>query len=296
MQRPDLPRAVILSAAVMAAACAPGAARAQGLFGLFQQGAASSYAPAQQPPAAAPMNILPINPDAGAVSSGQRRGVRTPPPSPAAMPIEEDDHGDLLLEHDQPKRVSVLLPPPRPGASPRAAEEVAPVGEQRWSSVAAVAPGLGVPGLSPAGEVQTIPAAPRLAALPQTRALPSWTLTDEAPLRPPGLRESERPVEDMPGVYAPPEAVFQCLPDGLKQVLLDAAKRFGHVAVLNARRGYGTGARGSYHYRCRAVDFRVRGVPAASVLAFLRQHPNVGGRKIYPMGFFHIDDGPVRSW
>ncbi len=40
----------------------------------------------------------------------------------------------------------------------------------------------------------------------------------------------------------------------------------------------------------------MRGVAAATVMAFLRQHPNVGGRKIYPMGFFHVDDGPVRSW
>ncbi len=100
----------------------------------------------------------------------------------------------------------------------------------------------------------------------------------------------------MEGVYAPPDANFQCLPDGLKQMLVDTAKRFGHVAILNARRSAGTGARGSYHYRCRAVDFRVRGVPVSTVYAYLKQHPNVGGRKIYPFGFFHVDDGPARSW
>jgi uncharacterized protein YcbK (DUF882 family) len=82
----------------------------------------------------------------------------------------------------------------------------------------------------------------------------------------------------------------------LKQVLVDTAKRFGHVAILNAHRGRGTGARGSYHYQCRAVDFRVRGQPVMVVYNFLRNHPHVGGRKIYPMGFFHVDDGPVRSW
>jgi uncharacterized protein YcbK (DUF882 family) len=44
------------------------------------------------------------------------------------------------------------------------------------------------------------------------------------------------------------------------------------------------------------VDFRVRGVALASVMHYLRQHPNVGGRKLYPFGFFHVDDGPIRSW
>jgi hypothetical protein len=116
------------------------------------------------------------------------------------------------------------------------------------------------------------------------------------PLRPSSLRESELPVAGMRGVYAPPEAVHGCLPDGLRQVLVDVAHRFGHVAILNARRSRGTGARASYHYQCRAVDFRVRGMPLGSVMAFLRQHPSVGGRKLYPFGFFHIDDGPVRSW
>ncbi|MGL4242346.1 MAG: YcbK family protein, partial [Beijerinckiaceae bacterium] len=217
-------------------------------------------------------------------------------PSPAVLPPEIDEDADLLVDHDTPKRVTVLLPPPRPGATAVAAAEVAPVGQARLASAGELPPGVSLAGLPSAGQSQSVPSAPRLAALPGGSSTPRWTLTDEAPLRPPGARESERPVSNMPGVWAPPEATFQCLPDGLKQVLMDTAKRFGHVAVLNAQRGYGTGARGSYHYRCRAVDFRVRGVPVSTVYSFLRAHPNVGGRKIYPMGFFHVDDGPVRSW
>jgi hypothetical protein len=288
-----IPCAAALATLPMSAA----PAAAQGLFQLFRQDAPTAYAPSQGgAPLPEPMNIMPVTPNAGAVSRGGRRG-RVPPPSPAAMPPEEDDHGDVLINSERAKRVTVQLPPPRPGATPRAAEEVAPVGQQRWANVPdQLPPGVHIPGLPAAGQSQTLPNAPRLASLPATQSVPRWTLTDEAPLRPPGLRESESPVANMPGVWAPPEASFQCLPVGLKQVLVDAAKRFGHVAILNAHRGRGTGARASYHYQCRAVDFRVRGVPVSTVYAFLREHPNVGGRKIYPMGFFHVDDGPVRSW
>lgn len=300
-QRDQTLRILSASLALAAAACCfASPVAAQGLIELFRQGGAQSYAPADRSPPTTPLNIMPISPNAGAVSSGRRTAGRTPPPSPAALPVEEDDHGDIGLELEQPRRVTVALPPPRPGVTPREAAEVAPVGQQRWAAAAAdgaLPSGVGdVPGLPQAGQSQTAPSAPRLASLPGTQSLPRWTLTDEAPLRPPGLRESETPVANMPGVWAPAEARFQCLPDGLKQVLMDAAKRFGHVAILNAHRGRGTGARGSYHYQCRAVDFRVRGQPVMTVYNFLRDHPNVGGRKIYPMGFFHVDDGPVRSW
>jgi Bacterial protein of unknown function (DUF882) len=298
-----VPRAQALLAAL---ALLPAPAAAQGLFQMLQQQNAQAqqaasgqlgYAPAQGGVGAAlpgPLNLLPIAPGAATARGGRR--PKPLPPSPAAFPPEEDDHGDVVLAHETPKLVRVALPPARPGPVERTAEEVAPVGQARWAGGDQLPPGVQIPGLPPAGGSQTIPGAPRLASLPATQSVPRWTLTDEAPLRPPGLRESEAPVADMPGVWAPPEARFDCLPVGLKQVLVDAAKRFGHVAVLNAQRGRGTGARASYHYQCRAVDFRVRGQPVMTVYNFLRDHPNVGGRKIYPMGFFHVDDGPVRSW
>lgn len=154
-------------------------------------------------------------------------------------------------------------------------------------------PGVSVPGLF----ATTPERGTRLAALPRTQGSFSPGPTrDDLSVRPPGLRDSEHAVLGMPGVYADEDAEFDCLPAGIKQVLVDVAGRFGHVAILNARRSRGTGARDSYHYRCRAVDFRVRGVALASVMQYLRQHPNVGGRKLYPFGFFHVDDGPIRSW
>jgi Bacterial protein of unknown function (DUF882) len=281
----------------VAVAC-PQAAKAQGFIDFLRGGGANAYAPSDDGKTTlqAPLSIVPVNPRAGDTNlRGARAGQRRQPvatPVPTGNPLEEDEDSDVVFEHESPKRVKVALPSPRPGAVQRPAEEVAPVGTARWSSTNdQLPPGVNLPGASVAA-----PAAPRLAALPSTQSTPRWTITDAPQLRPPGLRESETPVAQMPGVFAPPEANFDCLPVGLKQVLVDTAKHFGHVAILNAKRARGTGARASYHYQCRAVDFRVRGVPVTTVYAYLRNHPNVGGRKIYPFGFFHVDDGPVRSW
>jgi Bacterial protein of unknown function (DUF882) len=273
-------------------------ARAQGLFDLFKNNAASSYAPSDDGKASLPppLSIIPVNPRAGDLNAASKKGsdakkqpVQTP--VPASTPEEEED-GETLFEHETPQLVRIPLPVTRPGAVQRTAAEVAPVGNARWwSTTDQLPPGVNLPGATLAP-----PSAPRLASLPSTQSTPRWIMTDDPVVRPPGLRESETPVANMPGVFAPPEANFDCLPVGVKQVLVDTAKRFGHVAILNAKRPRGTGARASYHYQCRAVDFRVRGVAISTVYAFLREHPNVGGRKIYPFGFFHVDDGPIRSW
>jgi hypothetical protein len=261
-------------------------ANAQGLFELLRSG--SAYAPADvvSRPVDAPMSILPSA--HRALPAAQAEKVKAKEVQPAA----DDEDSDVVFEWENPKPVKIAMPPLRPGAAQRLVAELAPIGRGRFSQLPDQLP----PGVSLPGASHPPPAPPRLASLPNTQSVPRWTMTDETLVRPASLRDSEQAVAGMPGVYAPPEAVHSCLPVGLKQVLVDAAKHFGHVAVLNAHRREGTGARGSYHYRCRAVDFRVRGAPVRSVMSFLRSHPNVGGRKIYPMGFFHIDDGPVRSW
>jgi hypothetical protein len=300
MERTDAlsSRTGIAALAALAVGCmANSPAAAQGFIDFLRSSGSTAYAPApeQLEPAkpVAPLSIVPASPRIGDVAPASRNGRSARPPVvtpvPTGNPFEEDEDADVVFEHDVPKLVRVPLPEPRPGARPAEAAEVAPVGEQRWQSADEYLP----PNAQLPGAEQAPPPPPRLASLPGTG--PSWTATDLA-LRPPGLRQSEAPVAAMPGVFAPPEAVFGCLPDSLKQVLLDTAREFGHVAILNARRPRGTGARASYHYQCRAVDFRVRGVPIATVYAYLRQHPGVGGRKIYPFGFFHIDDGPSRSW
>ncbi len=284
--------AASLALAGLCLAAAP--VRAQGLIEFLRRGANSAPPTEAEAQPATPLSIMPTTPAAGDlpkdVKADPKRRQPVVTPVPTGNPFEEDEDGDVVFEHETPKLVKMALPEPRPGARPVAAAEVAPVGTARWSEVDdQLPPDAQVPGLE-----QSPPLQPRIVPLPGTPG-PSW-FTEGQRLRPPGMRQSEEPVASMPGVYAPPEAIFDCLPDTLKQVLLDTAKEFGHVAILNARRPRGTGARESYHYQCRAVDFRVRGVPISTVYAYLKQHPNVGGRKIYPFGFFHVDDGPSRSW
>lgn len=95
-------------------------------------------------------------------------------------------------------------------------------------------------------------------------------------------------------------APWQCVPNGLKAVVYEVSRRYGLVIVNSTHRSRSKnrrigGARKSYHLRCAAVDFRVKGNTSA-VLKYLRRHPNVGGVKRYRSGFFHIDNGPKRSW
>ena len=95
-------------------------------------------------------------------------------------------------------------------------------------------------------------------------------------------------------------APWKCVPAGLKSVIVDVSKKFGPVTVNSTHRSRSKnrkvgGAQQSYHLSCKAVDFRVDGNPSA-VLKYLRAHPQVGGVKRYRTGYFHIDNGPKRSW
>jgi hypothetical protein len=91
-----------------------------------------------------------------------------------------------------------------------------------------------------------------------------------------------------------------CLSDDLKGVLADIADRFGTVHVLSTYRDHLRnrrvgGALHSFHLACRAIDFRVNG-GGRKLTEYLQTHPEVGGYKRYPLGFFHIDNGPRRKW
>jgi hypothetical protein len=92
----------------------------------------------------------------------------------------------------------------------------------------------------------------------------------------------------------------RCLPGDLMAVIYDVAERFGEVQVLstfrdperNRRVG---GAPQSFHLSCQAIDFRVMG-RSPGLLEYLEQRADVGGLKRYPLGFYHIDTGPRRTW
>jgi len=95
-------------------------------------------------------------------------------------------------------------------------------------------------------------------------------------------------------------APWKCVPSGLKSVIADVSRKFGPVTVNSTHRTKSKnrkvgGAKNSYHIGCRAVDFRVSGNKSA-VLKYLRAHPQVGGVKLYRSGYFHIDNGPKRTW
>jgi len=92
-----------------------------------------------------------------------------------------------------------------------------------------------------------------------------------------------------------------CVPLELKAVLRRVAKKFGPVTVHsthrwpaeNRRKG---GKPKSYHLKCRAVDFSVKDRPSG-VTAFLKTQRAVGGYSYYAKGgFYHIDNGPRRTW
>ena len=93
-----------------------------------------------------------------------------------------------------------------------------------------------------------------------------------------------------------------CTPLELKFALTKIAKRFGPVRVHstyrnpweNKRKG---GKKRSFHLTCRAVDFSVRGGNPTEIKHALRGMWEVGGYSYYPRGnFYHIDNGPRRTW
>ena len=95
-------------------------------------------------------------------------------------------------------------------------------------------------------------------------------------------------------------APFKCIPDELKAVLGQVAERWGTVVVNSSHRSKAHNRRvggksRSFHLRCEAADFSVRG-SHKGLVAFLRSHPLVGGYKRYRAGHFHIDVGPKRTW
>lgn len=92
-----------------------------------------------------------------------------------------------------------------------------------------------------------------------------------------------------------------CVPLELKVVLRKVARKFGPIRIHsthrwpreNKRKG---GKSKSYHLKCRAVDFSVIG-GATGVTEFLKSQSAVGGYSYYPhQQFYHIDNGPRRTW
>jgi uncharacterized protein YcbK (DUF882 family) len=95
-------------------------------------------------------------------------------------------------------------------------------------------------------------------------------------------------------------APSNCVPSGLKAVLAQVSKKFGPITVNSTFRSTGKnrnigGKEHSMHLSCRAVDFRVHG-NSAGLMQWLAANHSVGGYNRYPAGFYHIDNGPKRTW
>jgi hypothetical protein len=95
-------------------------------------------------------------------------------------------------------------------------------------------------------------------------------------------------------------APTECLPGDLKGVLAEVAEEFGAVSVQSTHRSptrnrRAGGAPQSLHLDCRAIDFRVN-AHGREVMAWLREHPDIGGLKMYRNGIIHIDNGARRTW
>jgi uncharacterized protein YcbK (DUF882 family) len=95
-------------------------------------------------------------------------------------------------------------------------------------------------------------------------------------------------------------APSKCVPSSLRKVLARVSARYGPITVNSTYRAPGknrrVGGRGkSMHLSCRAVDFRVFS-STRGLTKFLLAQKEVGGYNRYPSGFYHIDNGPRRTW
>ncbi len=96
------------------------------------------------------------------------------------------------------------------------------------------------------------------------------------------------------------KAPTKCVPSSLINVLKLVSAKYGPVTVNSTFRSTSknrtVGGRGkSMHLACRAVDFRVHGA-SRGLVSFLQAQREVGGFNRYPSGFYHIDNGPRRTW
>lgn len=100
--------------------------------------------------------------------------------------------------------------------------------------------------------------------------------------------------------YIDYRAPSNCIPAPLRAVLTRVSKKYGPITVNSTYRSPGqnrkAGGKGkSMHLSCRAVDFRVHGA-SGGLMRFLAAQKEVGGLNRYPSGFYHIDNGPRRTW
>ncbi|WP_342362607.1 YcbK family protein [Terrarubrum flagellatum] len=133
-----------------------------------------------------------------------------------------------------------------------------------------------------------------LASIPDRSDEDEWPKPPSGSPAEPLFDPNEKP--DRPGLSTDPGTSVACVPERLMTVLQRVIERYGAVRVTSTWRPPWRARRNSFHRRCQAVDFRVPGVHPQTVIAFVRDMPEVGGRKVYWNGLVHIDTGPIRTW
>ncbi|MBN9062230.1 MAG: hypothetical protein BGP06_07410 [Rhizobiales bacterium 65-9] len=133
-----------------------------------------------------------------------------------------------------------------------------------------------------------------LAAIPERAEEDEWPKPATGAPAEPLFDPDEKP--ERPGLSMDKGTSVDCVPPRLMAVLDRVIERYGAVRVTSTWRPAWRARRNSWHRRCEAVDFRTPGVHPQTVIAFIRDMPEVGGRKVYWNGLVHIDTGPVRTW
>lgn len=133
-----------------------------------------------------------------------------------------------------------------------------------------------------------------LASIPDRQEEDEWPRPQSGSPAEPLFDPDERP--ERPGLTTDPGTSVKCVPERLMLVLQRVIQRYGSVRVTSTWRPPWRARRNSWHRRCEAVDFRVPGVHPQTVIAYVRDMPEVGGRKVYWNGLVHIDTGPIRTW
>lgn len=133
-----------------------------------------------------------------------------------------------------------------------------------------------------------------LASIPDRQDEDEWPRPLSGSPAEPLFDPNEKP--ERLGLSTDPGTSVKCVPERLMTVLQRVIDRYGAVRVTSTWRPPWRARRNSWHRRCEAVDFRVPGVHPQTVIAFVRDMPEVGGRKVYWNGLVHIDTGPVRTW
>jgi len=98
----------------------------------------------------------------------------------------------------------------------------------------------------------------------------------------------------------PAEAPTECLPETLRTLLADVAKRFGPITVVSTQhlktRNHAAGsARHKLHEACKAVDVRPAAGRAEALRAYLRSRPDIAGVEAYRDGVVHMDVSESRT-